>query len=697
MAEPLRLVSDNTDPDEKNDADALFDKLKGWVKSDRERMGDWMTEAKEDFDFVANHQWDDDTKQLLELQKRPATTFNLVGAMVQAVSGYEISNRQETQYIPRQLGAAGVSELVTAGAKYFRDNTDAENAESSAFASAVVCGLGWTETYIDFDDNPDGEYKKKRVSPFEVIPDATAVEPNLADMRRVSRIREMTCAAAEELFEDFEREDLHAAWIDDDNNDGKDANHNDPRHRYDGSARNEYADEKLIKIVEIQWFEFEQFIRFMDPFTGQETRASKEEFEILSTRMAELNMPAPQSVKQRRKIWKRAFLGNVMLGEPSPLPVDGHFTYECVTGNRDENKGTFYGIVRPLKDPQRWVNKLFSQTMHILNSNSKGGILAERGAFENDTKAADSWAKADAITWVNPGALANGKIKDKPVVQIPPAFFQLMEFAMGMGPRISGINMEFLGMREANQAGVLEYQRRQAGVTILAPLFDSLRLHRIREGRLTLRLMQKYLSDDRLIRIVGPQGQGFLPLNRDQTLGNYEVIVDDAPTSPNQKEKTWAITQQMMPILGPLMAQNPDLAAKFIANSPLPESSNREIQAALTKPNPGAKEQQEAGKAKAMAEINETVASAHQKNASAFADIVGALVPPAMAPMALGPFGGPFPVGPQGGPPMPPPGMPGMPPGPQGLPPGMMPPGQPPMPPQGAPMPPPPMPGPGPV
>lgn len=687
MAEPLRLVSDNTNPDAPSDADALFDKLKGWVKSDRERMSDWMTEAREDFDFVANHQWDDDTKRLLEFEKRPATTFNLVGAMVQAVSGYEISNRQETQYIPRQLGAAGVSELVTAGAKYFRDNADAENAESAAFASATVCGLGWTETYIDFDDNPDGEYCKKRVSPFEVIPDANAVEPNLADMRRVSRIREMTCAAAEELFEDFEREDLHAAWIDDDNNDGKEANHNDPKRRYDGSSREEYADEKRIKIVEVQWFEFEPFMRFMDPFTGQEVRATKDEFEVLSVRLAAIGQPVPQAVKQRRKVWKRAFLGNVMLGEPSPLPVDGHFTYECVTGNRDENKGTFYGIVRPLKDPQRWVNKLFSQTMHILNTNSKGGIIAERGAFEDDRKAAASWSKADSITWANPGAVSQGKIKDKPVVQIPPAFFQLMEFAMGMGPRISGINMEFLGMREANQAGVLEYQRRQAGVTILAPLFDSLRLHRIREGRLTLRLMQKYLSDDRLIRIVGAEGQAFLPLNRDATLGEYEVIVDDAPTSPNQKEKTWAITQQMMPILGPLFQNNPELAAKFIANSPLPESSNREIQAALTKPNPGAQEQQQAGKAKAMAEINEKVASANQKNASAFADIMGTLAPPMMAPATLAPLGGPFPVGPQGGPPMPPPGIPGMSPG-------AMPPGPPQMPPSGPPMPPPSMPGP---
>lgn len=629
------------------DDNDLFERLKGWVKADREAMADWHRDAKEDFEFVAGHQWDDDTRSKLDLQERPASTFNLIGAMIQAVSGYEISNRKDTQYVPRQMGAAGVSELVTAGVKYFRDGADAENAESAAFANAAVCGLGWTETYIDFDDNPDGEYRKRKVSPFEVIPDSTACEANLSDGRRVSRIRKMTRSDAIDLLGEENRDFLGAGWVDADEDDVT-LHRSDPKHRYDreGAAAT-HDDDKEITVVEVQWFEFEQFVRFVDPFTGQEERVSPDEFGAISERLAQITGPV-QSVRQRRKAWKRAFLGSKLL-QVSSLPIEGHFTYECITGTRDETKNCHYGIVRSLKDPQRWVNKLFSQTMHILNTNAKGGIIAERGAFEDDRKAAASWAKSDSITWANPGAIGQGRIQPKPTVQVPPAFMQLMEFAMGMGPRVSGINLEFLGMREADQAGVLEYQRRQAGVTILAPLFDSLRLHRFRCGRLDLKLVQKYLSDGRLVRIVGEEGAQFLPLNRDMTLGEYEVIVDDAPTSPNQKEKTWAITQQMFPVLKPILDKSPQLAAEFIRNSPLPESMNAKIAKALTAPNPGADEAQQVGKAKAMAEINETVASAHQKNAAAFADIMGTLAPPMMAQPTLGPFGGPFPIGPQGG------------------------------------------------
>ncbi len=676
MAEALRLVSDNTaDGSLLGDDDALYQKLYGWYRDDKEHAAPWLKNAREAFKFRAGKQYSDAEEAELKRKLKAPVVFNMIAPMVDAVCGYEVANRQETRYIPRQIGQSGVSEVVTSAAKYLRDNTDAENEESAAFHDTVTCGVGCTETYVDFDDNEDGDYRKRRVSPLSVIVDKRARADNYADAKRVHRIHKMTIRDAMEMFPGVDREDLGCSWSDaDDEGDPIQESRPDA---YAGDSDNDLmADTDVIAIVETQWWEFEPYVRFVDPMTGQQQRMSEDEFTTLTERLTMLGIPEPKSAKQKRKVYQRAYLGKIILDAVKPTPVEGHFTYKFITGKRDEVAGTFYGIVEAMKDPQRFSNKFFSQIISIISSNAKGGILVEQGVFPNARKAAEDWAKDDSIVEVAQGALQAGRLQPKPQTQVNPALFQLLDFAMNMGPRVTGINLEFLGMREANQAGVLEYQRRQAGVTILATLFDNLRLYRIDEGRMTLRLIQVYLSDGRLVRIVGQEGAPFLPLNRDATLGEYEIIVDDAPTSPNQKEKTWAITQQMLPVLAPVLERNPALAAEFFKSSPLPEGLIQKLGKAMTDKPPGVDEQQEAAKAAAYAKINRDDAAAEKDKATALKTFSEVLSPFITMPP---PLEGPFPVGPK--PPMPPQGMglPGLP----GLPqmPGLPPLGGPPAPP----------------
>ena len=67
-----------------------------------------------------------------------------------------------------------------------------------------------------------------------------------------------------------------------------------------------------------------------------------------------------------------------------------------MTGKRDRNKNSFFGIVRAMQDPARWSNKWMSPTMHIMNTTAKGGIGVERGQFFDDDKQGEqSWAHQD--------------------------------------------------------------------------------------------------------------------------------------------------------------------------------------------------------------------------------------------------------------------------------------------------------------
>jgi len=279
-------------------------------------------------------------------------------------------------------------------------------------------------------------------------------------------------------------------------------------------------------------------------------------------------------VRQTRKIVRRAFLGRGLLGQPDrPLTPPGQFGWECITGYFDRMSRHFYGVVRPTKDPQRWANKFFSQVMYLLNAQAKGGIMAERGAFDDDAQAEESLARADQITWVKNGALTAGagRIQPKPVAQFPSGFFALFNESKEAISQVTGLSPEFIGTRGANQAGVLEAQRRQSSLNLLASLYNALRRYRKRQGLIVLYLLQNHLSDGRLIRIVGEEKSHYVPLTRAQIAHrDYDIIVDDAPTSPNEKERTFAIMSQMLPVMKDYIT--PEMGLEILRYSPLPAS-----------------------------------------------------------------------------------------------------------------------------
>src|SRR5690606_15397633 len=119
----------------------------------------------------------------------------------------------------------------------------------------------------------------------------------------------------------------------------------------------------------------------------------------------------------------------------------------------------------------------------------------------------------------------------------------------------------------------LEYQRRQAGMTILQPLFDNLKRYRREHGKLMLYIIQNYLNDGRLIRIVGKEGEQYVPLAIDAD-AKYDVIVDDQINSPDQKMMVW---QSLMPILPTLP---PQIQLALVDYAPLPTSVIEKIKEA---------------------------------------------------------------------------------------------------------------------
>ena len=616
------------------DPEEAFERLTDWFQADDEHSAEWRKDARSDFDFPAGRQWKDEDVSALQAQNRPVITFNRTLAIVKSICGLEINARHDTVFLPRESDTeeVRVNELLTAGSKWMAEQCDAEDEQSEAFQDTVITGMGWTEAVVDFESEPDGRYVEKRIDPLEMRWDRNSRSKNLSDAKRLWRVKSVPLKDAMNMFPGVPAEDLDASgWCTVEEGATDKQKSREQKRRRDENAGH-FDAKGMVTLVHAQWIEREQYYRVAHPQMAPDgvRVAGFEEVELSTEEFADYKAKADEAgvkvdfVKQKRPVYKQCVIGAKILGEITDGPCGDAFSWNCITGERDTNKGTWFGVVRTMRDPQMYANKWLSQTLHILNTTAKGGILAEEDAFEDIRDAQKTYAKPDAITVVRKGAISAGKIMQKPGAGIAAPYVSLMEFAISSIRDVPGVNLELLGMRDANQPGILEHQRKQAGLTILATLFDSLRRFRKRVGRVRLHYLQEYFADGRLVRVAGPDGKKFMRMIKDQMLGKYDVEVDDAPTSPNQREQNWFIIQQMLPVFKDMLT--PETVIMLLEFSPLPAQVTEAFKQLANQPKPEAEQRQALEMRGEMAKIGAVEAQAQKDAASALRDRAAAIL-----------------------------------------------------------------------
>jgi hypothetical protein len=598
------------------EASDLIATIDACAKEARSKRGDWIEEAKECYGMVAGTQWTPEELDALRKQRRPPVAYNLIEPVVNVVAGLEVTNRQEVKYLPREQGDSKKNEVLTGAAEWVRDECNAEDEDSEAFVDMVICGEGWTETRLDYEYDQDGMIIIERVDPLEILPDPASQKKNYKDAEYIIRERMVSHKWLKDTWPDKADElDVMSG----DNNDSEqfhgESHHNVVGDQYaKGTNAIQSKSKKQVKLTEYQYKTRVPFYRIQDPQTGQVAELSVEEHTTVQANAKAAGMGPLKSVKQTKCVYRRAYKVGQVLLEDNEAPDPSSFTYHAMTAKRDRNKSCWYGLVRPMRDPQRWANKFFSQSMFIMNTNAKGGVVVEDDAVENMAKFEESWSQPDRVTVVKSGTVAAGKIQPKVPPPFPPELAKLMDFSISSIYRVSGVSPEMLGSVGHEQAAVLEYQRKQAGVTILATLFDALRKYRKEQGRSLLYLIQTYIADGRLIRIIGEKGQEYVPLLKEDGMATYDVIIDESPSSPNQKEKTWAILQGLLPMLMQAGINPPPELMEYL---PLPQSLIDSMK------NPDPQKVQEAQEAKKLdiaaktADVQKTSAEAEKAKADA--------------------------------------------------------------------------------
>jgi len=577
----------------------LLEEIRARYTAARDHARDWRTEARDTFNMYSGNQWSEDDKNKLIEQGRVPVTFNRISVYVDAVIGYEVNNRQETRYIPRTPGDAKVNEMLTEAANYFRDQCDAEFEESDAFRDMIISGMGWTNDRLSDEQNPDFDLVRDRVDPLSMLWDPSARKPNLADSRYVFYETTYSQDEAKALVPEWDGQYIAADWLTDSLDDSN-PGHNNPRMDYKGQGESTSA-VRDVKVLEYQYCE-DKLEHVLQHPTGPSITLSDEEWEQLDDKVREkFEQEGIKHTTRRKREWKRYFLiGASPFEKKHPYPEGP--TYHCITGKRDRNTGHWFGIVRSMTDPQRWSNKFMSQIMHLINSSAKPGYDVEKGAIENINKFITDSAKPGAVNVFVDGAISKNRVQYRQATGLPPDLSNLLQYSNDAHSDVSGVNAELLGMADREQAGVLEYQRKQSAVTLLAPLFDSFRRYRKIAGRCWLYFMQNYLTDGRLVRIVMDEQQelqvpfqngevpnpSFDPQQAqemqaagqepppavlqffDAQTSEYDVIVDQSASSPNLKEATWMALQPLIEVF--MQMGDPNLIALLLEYSPAPES-----------------------------------------------------------------------------------------------------------------------------
>lgn len=601
MATDTDLDNDDDKPLAALDDDALFLRLKRLVRMDAMASSKWRNDARMDYGFESGDgQWSAEERAILQEQLRPIVAFNRIKPTCSAVTGMEVNNRQEVKYIPRTTedGSpdAGVTEMYSGAADYFRDENDVEDEESDMFGDDVICGMGWTETRLDYASGTV-QIPVDRIDPLQMYWDSGATKRNLADARRVAHAKPMDKDAAVEMFPGFEASDLHADWLADANIEDDDEVVVRGREWEQPTSDNQQNGlmPSRVTMVRVQWVEEKSSYKVMNPLKNATEDLSTSDWSKMQERLTKTHQPIWDAAKVTKRKYMEAWLGSKLL-QKKECASQEDFTFQCVTGYRDRNNRSWFGIVRLMRDPQRWANKFLSTIMHQMSTSGKG-VIIETDAVEDIRAFEKDWARPDAVKEVASGALSGGKIQPAQPNPLQPGLPQMLEFAVSSIRDVTGVNLEILGLADRQQAASLEAQRRQAATTMLASFFDSLRRYRKRQGRVYLGMIRKYIPEGTLIRIVGKDGAKYVPLVKDDSVAQFDVIVDEAATSPNQKEYTWAMLQPIMPTL--LDLGLPLSAWKVILKaSPLPESASEELLKSLeeqaSQPKPPSPDEQKA-------------------------------------------------------------------------------------------------------
>jgi hypothetical protein len=96
----------------------------------------------------------------------------------------------------------------------------------------------------------------------------------------------------------------------------------------------------------------------------------------------------PTAARMTRKVYKRAFLGNELL-QKGDAPIKGSFSWACITGELDRNKGHWFGLIKTMPF---WATVSINRTAPMKQNEQKHcAAMAKIHPRRRDDRWANAW------------------------------------------------------------------------------------------------------------------------------------------------------------------------------------------------------------------------------------------------------------------------------------------------------------------
>jgi len=486
---------------------------------------EWQREAMEDFDFRDGNQWTKKEREVLEKELRPALTFNMTKSSVDLIMGLNEDNRIIFRCTPQERSDDFLCEVMNTIYDWVRENNEFEDEEDMALESAAIAGRGYVA--LDFVPDPkrfgDITMQEVVVPVHEVHFDPAARRTDLSDASYITwdrwlsveefavKFPKYSAKRVQEFIETGRSYVMGSAAPGEQDIFDKTSESRSDSSDYSRPLDTTYYDRgrRMVRLVHMEYWEtFKRYFGLNPETNGYEEFEPKNLSNIKKVFAEKYKMTFQYETLMDKRVKWLQFIGDeILFDDISPLPFDG-FSIVPMFAFRDvsQRSANHFGIVRLMKDPQREINKRWSQALNLLNQSSQPGVFVEVDAFLDLEQALLSMKDPGSATLLNSGGM--NKFKERTMPAFPAAPMQMEEYSQEIMRKITGINPDLLGQdRGRQEPGVVVRLRQQQGMVLMKPLFKS--FNKLRKGlfRRSLAIIMEYMPNEQIMKILGENGR----------------------------------------------------------------------------------------------------------------------------------------------------------------------------------------------